>query len=576
MRDGLSDIVQQGDGLAWISLERVSRAGTRSSFKISSFSQPEERRIQTAYYISSLIDVLYPNPTASQRDIKAKFTSYLNGTVEREGKEKQPGDIGAEKLLDYLRDLHLARLEDEAVEAGKKPDSLPFSEDQPEKFGDLRFLFEAGKKPSALPFSEDQSKEISLFIYAFLQRKGVVINNSDCIGKGKFGVVTSASVKGEEGKYVYKEEKRDVSKALTTRNASFWRVGDCAAARIHDLSQVTKPLFFIFRVCHEDQPEEFHYVPANHVKAFGMRLPPGTTVFLEGHLMERAVGENLDKILLKNSTILSPITGKHFTNIVRGLFNIIQQLQAHNLVHRDIKPENIFYNQDTGEVTLLDFGSATKLRKKEQADDGSHLHQPTSTEIGGTPKYISPRVLQQKEYGSEVDLFSFAMTVLQLVNRDEFEQFAHQRFPDSAQGGMRDALLTIAPSSEYLDRFLEAVKDKSPLPQSRSVPTKSTSFITSLLSWSGSNDAAPPNSKARAQSFDAQVSQGESKIERALNRNPEIKKVIQLAFEASGGGPEGAAAYETLRGLAYLQQKKTSAITDSLATNIDSSLAGNG
>ena len=76
--------------------------------------------------------------------------------------------------------------------------------------------------------------------------------------------------------------------------------------------------------------------------------------------MERASGESLDKILLKNPTILSPIGGKHFTNIVRGLFNIVQELQAHNLVHRDIKPENIFYNDQTGEVTLLDFGSATK------------------------------------------------------------------------------------------------------------------------------------------------------------------------------------------------------------------------
>lgn len=520
-----------------INLKRLNRSGTESSFTVSSFSQPEERRAQTASYLKSLIDTLYPSSTATkvQQDIKAKFAAYINGTVETAEQNKNPGDISAERLSDYLHDLQLARLDAEAMEIGSRAEARPFCNEMPQK--------------------------IEGEINDFLATKEIVPCFSQQVGEGNFGIVIRVAVKGDQEKYVYKKEKRDVSKALTERSASFWREGDCAAARLHDLSNLARPLFFIFRVSQEGKPEELHYVPTNHVKAFGMRLSGEATVFLEGQLMERASGESLDKIILKKSSIFSLIGGKHFNNMVRGLFYILKELQAHNLVHRDIKPENIFYNIETGEVTLIDFGSATRLRKKEkEKNDEISRYASTSTELGGTLKYISPRVLQQKPYGSEVDLFSFALVILNIMNPNEFEKYVHERFPRIREGDSSDVLFAICPSKEYLTRFLEAISQEQLQPQSTSLPNQA-SFMTSLFGSSGSSNASYSN-RPRAQSMSSGSSRGNSGIARALERHQEIKKIIDLAFQASGGGSEGAAAYQELISMSYLQEKSTSATPD--------------
>ena len=259
---------------------------------------------------------------------------------------------------------------------------------------------------------------------------------------------------------------------------------------------------------------------------------------------------------------------KHFTNIVRGLFNIIQEMQAHNLVHRDLKPENIFYDSQTGKVTLLDFGSAERLRKKEKADDGTHLHASTSTQLGGTPKYISPKVLQQKSHGSEADLFSFAMTVLELVNHSDFTSLVHKRFPEARQGDMRDVLFATCDPTEYLDRFLDAVGNREPQPLSNSLPDKSS--IASFFGWSGSGNVQPSSSRSRSQTMTSSASQRSRSTENALRRNPEVRAIIDLAFQASEGGEKGAAAYGQLRQLPYFQTESSPPMTDSPTTTASS------
>ncbi|MCX6957714.1 MAG: protein kinase [Verrucomicrobiae bacterium] len=492
---------------------------------------------QTRVYVKSLLEAAYPATDFPEMEEEhQRFTSYL----QREDQDETLSNpLNAEKLLNHIQSLHLIQVKQEA--------------------------FEAGEKKGALPFAQDEPKKIKGSVLRFLEHKEVVPCFSQQLGEGNFGVVVSAAVKGEEGKYVYKQEKREVLKALTKRGSSFWREGDCAAARLNDISDLTRPLFFIFRTSQEGKPEELHYVPANHVKAFGMKLPPGTTVFLEGQLMERATGRSLQSMITRGEiSLASSDKRKHFTNIVRGLFNIIQEMQAHNLVHRDLKPENIFYDSQTGKVTLLDFGSAERLRKKEKADDGTHLHASTSTQLGGTPKYISPKVLQQKSHGSEADLFSFAMTVLELVNSKDFIIFAHERFPNIEHGDKRDTVFATCEPAEYLNQFLKTIgKKNSPL-QSNSLPTQ-PSFIGALLGWSSGSDEKPSSNRNRAQSMglDSPASRGDSKTEGWLKRHPEVRAIIDLAFQASEGGEKGAAAYGQLRQLPYFQTESSPPMTDS-------------
>lgn len=450
-----------------------------------------EQQEQTKVYVQSLLEKAYPADDSLEMEMTHRgFATYLSKS-----------NLSAKEMLSQINELHLIQVTNKAFEAGEKADALPFAQDEPE--------------------------EIIGSQTAFLASKEVEVHRNDRLGAGCFGVVMSAAVKGENGKYVYKKEKIEVAKALTEWNPSFWREGDCAATQLNNLSNLTKPLFFIFSVRKAGEKETtLHYVPVNHVKAFGMKLPRGSKVFLEGQLMERAKGESLGKMMLTNSMLLYP-KGKHFPNIVRGLFHIIQEMEAHNLVHHDLKPDNIFYDVQTGKVTLLDFGSAQRLRKKEKIDDESHRYKPTSDKIGGTLKYVSPRVIQEQQHGSEIDLFSFAMTVLELVSEKDVMNFTNKRFPDHAQENNSDAIFTKCDAAEYLDRFLDVVAKEEGA---------------------------------------SQKSQGRSKTERTLGQNPELKMVIDLAFQASAGGVKGAAAYEQLKRLPYFQTESSPAMIDSPAT----------
>jgi calcium-dependent protein kinase len=58
-------------------------------------------------------------------------------------------------------------------------------------------------------------------------------------------------------------------------------------------------------------------------------------------------------------------------------------LHKQKVTHRDIKPENLLYDNDSGLLKIIDFGTATKIK------DGKPY-----TSLMGTPFYIAPEVIQ--------------------------------------------------------------------------------------------------------------------------------------------------------------------------------------
>ena len=87
--------------------------------------------------------------------------------------------------------------------------------------------------------------------------------------------------------------------------------------------------------------------------------------------------------------------------ILEGLLFLHNQ----NIAHRDIKCNNIFYNCNTGNIIIGDFGLA------KQRINNFH------TTIG-TPEYMAPEMYEDHGYDEKVDIYAFGMCILEMITKE--------------------------------------------------------------------------------------------------------------------------------------------------------------
>ena len=87
------------------------------------------------------------------------------------------------------------------------------------------------------------------------------------------------------------------------------------------------------------------------------------------------------------------------------LSNALSLIHKAKIVHRDIKPENIFIGENhTLKIGDLGISRTIDTDKNERA----------KTRIG-TPRYVSPEVLQGKSYLFSTDIWSLGITVTMMA-----------------------------------------------------------------------------------------------------------------------------------------------------------------
>ena len=125
--------------------------------------------------------------------------------------------------------------------------------------------------------------------------------------------------------------------------------------------------------------------------------------------MQLIAGDTLSALIKKRQKNIIP--SRRVLPVAKTIELMIQILDAlhyahsHEIIHRDIKPGNILLVEDSLRPVVTDFGIAKVLRN---ADDARPM-------IQGTPVYMAPEQVLNKNIGPRVDVYAAGILMFQML-----------------------------------------------------------------------------------------------------------------------------------------------------------------
>ncbi|EGV60329.1 Protein kinase [Yamadazyma tenuis] len=118
-------------------------------------------------------------------------------------------------------------------------------------------------------------------------------------------------------------------------------------------------------------------------------------------IMEYMEGGSLTEIIDNNENKLTEL---QISVICRETLLGLQHLHKKHIIHRDIKSDNVLLDS-RGNVKITDFGFCAKLTDQ---------RNKRATMVG-TPYWMAPEVVKQKEYDAKVDVWSLGIMTIEMI-----------------------------------------------------------------------------------------------------------------------------------------------------------------
>lgn len=134
-------------------------------------------------------------------------------------------------------------------------------------------------------------------------------------------------------------------------------------------------------------------------------LEEGGEVFL---VMEHVEGESLRRRIGK------PLPVPEVVSLARQCAEALAAAHAKGILHRDIKPDNLMVTP-SGDVKVLDFGVARRLPSRDELATAEATLTATEGGLTGTPSYMAPEELLQREADGRADLFSLGVVLYEAL-----------------------------------------------------------------------------------------------------------------------------------------------------------------